>query len=486
ERAYLVASHALILENTCSGGGGGGGMYFRAEHINFKNSIVALNECGGGGGGGGIYADSTSGSIVNNTLDRNHASDGGNVYVSAATSLTFKNNLVTYGSQYGFQAASMDNVTYSYNDCYGNTPADYDEVVPDTTNISRSPFYADTTAFNYYLLVHSGGIDTGDPSVAADPDGSRADQGAYGGASGYQAAPEYVKNLAAAVMSDTTIQLTWDQASGAASYAVYGSQTSGFAPEQSVCLGSVADPTITFLHEPVGGCWYYRVSAANALGYGGGYSSEDGECAVGPDLIAPTVEVVYPNGGESIEPGDTIEVKWLASDNKQVDSVSIYYSSNAGTDYNLIVQGCTADSTYEWIAPEISSDSCLVRVVAYDPSLNAGVDASDSLFSIKVATGVDDTPVPCFTSLNQNYPNPFNPSTRISYSLKAATRVSLRIYNISGRLVRVLVDSTEPMGAHEAVWNGKDNTGRSVASGIYFYRLDAGAFSATRKMVLIR
>ncbi|MDD4858102.1 MAG: S8 family serine peptidase, partial [Candidatus Krumholzibacteria bacterium] len=51
ERAYLVASHALILENTCSGGGGGGGMYFRAEHINFKNSIVALNECGGGGGG---------------------------------------------------------------------------------------------------------------------------------------------------------------------------------------------------------------------------------------------------------------------------------------------------------------------------------------------------------------------------------------------------------------------------------------------------
>jgi hypothetical protein len=102
------------------------------------------------------------------------------------------------------------------------------------------------------------------------------------------------------------------------------------------------------------------------------------------------------------------------------------------------------------------------------------------------ATG-DDTPnMPDATFLAQNYPNPFNPVTEISFGLKEPANVSLRIYDAAGRLVRELAAGTHPAGMHHAIWNGRDASGAAVSSGIYFYKLDAGAFSQTRKIVLLR
>jgi len=86
----------------------------------------------------------------------------------------------------------------------------------------------------------------------------------------------------------------------------------------------------------------------------------------------------------------------------------------------------------------------------------------------------------------QNYPNPFNPSTEIVFGLSAPANVSLRIYDGAGRLVRGLAAGIRPAGAYREIWDGRDASGRAVSSGIYFYRLDAGAFSQTRKMVLLR
>jgi hypothetical protein len=89
--------------------------------------------------------------------------------------------------------------------------------------------------------------------------------------------------------------------------------------------------------------------------------------------------------------------------------------------------------------------------------------------------------------LGQNYPNPFNPSTTISFQIPEAGHVDLRIYDGSGKLVRTLVDGWKDNGGLFAVtWDGLDNTGVSVASGIYFYKLMAGSFVDTKKMVLIR
>ena len=117
------------------------------------------------------------------------------------------------------------------------------------------------------------------------------------------------------------------------------------------------------------------------------------------------------------------------------------------------------------------------------------IHGNESAYSLLRPEGVtgDETPAaPRASYLAQNYPNPFNPSTRITFGLAAPERVSLRVYDAAGRLVRVMVDGALPAGYYSESWNGLDEGGRAVASGVYFYRLDAGAFMQTKKMILLR
>lgn len=88
--------------------------------------------------------------------------------------------------------------------------------------------------------------------------------------------------------------------------------------------------------------------------------------------------------------------------------------------------------------------------------------------------------------LHDNYPNPFNPSTTIRFSIPKGEHVTLQIYNVLGALVDVVVDERLEIGIHEARWNAKNLQGQSVSSGIYFYRLQAGSFIETKKMILLR
>jgi hypothetical protein len=88
--------------------------------------------------------------------------------------------------------------------------------------------------------------------------------------------------------------------------------------------------------------------------------------------------------------------------------------------------------------------------------------------------------------LAQNYPNPFNPTTVISFSLESPGRVDLAIYNLLGQSIRTLISADMRAGDHETVWDGTDDNGMPVSSGVYFYRLQAGSFSKTMKMMLMK
>ncbi|NOY77697.1 MAG: T9SS type A sorting domain-containing protein [Calditrichaeota bacterium] len=88
--------------------------------------------------------------------------------------------------------------------------------------------------------------------------------------------------------------------------------------------------------------------------------------------------------------------------------------------------------------------------------------------------------------LAQNYPNPFNPDTKIRFSLPERSFVTLTIYNNLGQVVRKLVSENRPAGAYVAVWNGRDDMGQPVSSGVYFYEIKAGKFHKIRKMLLMR
>jgi hypothetical protein len=103
-----------------------------------------------------------------------------------------------------------------------------------------------------------------------------------------------------------------------------------------------------------------------------------------------------------------------------------------------------------------------------------------------VLTGVDDEVTPRATCLEQNMPNPFNPSTKIRYTLADAGRVSLRVYDERGRMVRELLAAVRPAGAHELVWDATDDRGRRVSSGAYFYVLRAGDDERIRKMTVVK
>lgn len=99
----------------------------------------------------------------------------------------------------------------------------------------------------------------------------------------------------------------------------------------------------------------------------------------------------------------------------------------------------------------------------------------------------DDEVIPAaVTALLGNYPNPFNPETAISFSLKAEDRAVLEVYNMKGQKVRTLLDGNVKAGSHTVIWKGDDDNGKSVTSGVYFYKLSSGKYSSTKKMILLK
>jgi hypothetical protein len=102
------------------------------------------------------------------------------------------------------------------------------------------------------------------------------------------------------------------------------------------------------------------------------------------------------------------------------------------------------------------------------------------------STGSADAYVPTVSSLHQNHPNPFNPTTTVTYDVAALGVVSIRIYNVSGQLVRTLVDGFKGVGRYDAIWDGRDNGGATVTTGVYFYRMTAAGYEQTMKMTLLK
>jgi len=93
---------------------------------------------------------------------------------------------------------------------------------------------------------------------------------------------------------------------------------------------------------------------------------------------------------------------------------------------------------------------------------------------------------PTHFELKGNYPNPFNPETVIKFALPQDMPVTLKVYNILGQVVNTLVDEVLPAGDHSVIWNGKNGQGGDAASGVYFYRINAGDFESIKKMTLLR
>ena len=112
------------------------------------------------------------------------------------------------------------------------------------------------------------------------------------------------------------------------------------------------------------------------------------------------------------------------------------------------------------------------------------VGLTDGIWLKPIPTGAG--PTPTMTELRANHPNPFNPQTTIEYTLALPGRVQIRVFDAAGHHVRTLVDRVEAMGNHQVEFDGRNDRGQPLASGVYLYRLDANGTMQTRKMVLLK
>jgi len=113
-------------------------------------------------------------------------------------------------------------------------------------------------------------------------------------------------------------------------------------------------------------------------------------------------------------------------------------------------------------------------------------DPLSRLNKVQSVTAVEEKETPEIMSLGQNYPNPFNPATRIAFNLPQLGLVRLTVYDATGARIATLVDKVLPAGRHAIDWNGRNESGKFVASGMYFYRLTTQERALSRKMVLLK
>jgi hypothetical protein len=250
-----------------------------------------------------------------------------------------------------------------------------------------------------------------------------------------------------------------------------------------------------------------------------GRAPHDGFAGTKRYLLANGNKSGNPNNGDiellNVNPGDVIRISvWVKASNLVPDSANLYpvtwaagftygfFKGNGNNDGFNNIDGYPRDTQFKF--PSVTSfdwtQYYLDVEVPNNPEAKAlevrlhiyarfeGTIYFDELTVEKIGTTgiVDKGELPTTFELATNYPNPFNPSTTINYSVPQTSDVSLVIYNILGKKVRTLINNTLNRGNYNVVWDGKDDNGYMVSSGIYFYSLNAGNISLVKKMILMK
>lgn len=132
----------------------------------------------------------------------------------------------------------------------------------------------------------------------------------------------------------------------------------------------------------------------------------------------------------------------------------------------------------------------VVDTSAEEVSIEISQTGIFALFAADVITDIGEDDItqalPSSFELLQNFPNPFNPSTTVQFNLPQSSQVEIAIYNILGQEVRLLINESKPAGRHQVTWDGTDNRGKPVTSGLYFYRITTDQYTMSKKMLLLK
>jgi len=147
----------------------------------------------------------------------------------------------------------------------------------------------------------------------------------------------------------------------------------------------------------------------------------------------------------------------------------------------------TTDGGATWTVDYANYTAALFRIYSPNPTIAFVCGSQGQLLKKDITTGIlGGQLLPKDFSVSQNYPNPFNPSTVINFQIPKPSNVKISIYNITGQRIYTLINSWMESGNHHVAWDGKNEKGVKVTSGIYFYHFEAGEFSGVQKMILVK
>lgn len=344
-----------------------------------------------------------------------------------------------------------------------------------------------------------------------------------------------ISNVRLAAVTQKKVTVAWDTDEPATTYIQYGLDSSltmatTIGPQLVIdhsCIVKQLDANTTYFYRVVSADPFANESSSGIRMFITAYGNldnvakgkpvrSDGD-APGHNRVAVTDTIIDPYADsatwaseDNMSSDHWVEIDFEAV--KTVDAVVVYWAwdtvaADWATAQSLMLQrwnGSTFENMQAVAPPEAGSVTLvptggvamsMLRVVqpaGQGPTAHPGtmwLAEVEAYGTAGLSLDIDDddpSGLPDNFALAQNYPNPFNPTTMIEYSLASAEAVRLDVFNLLGQTVTTLVDEHQAAGTHVVEWDGLDAGGRDVASGVYFYRLTAGAFSEVKKMIMVQ
>ena len=438
---YIENGNLTINENKIENNSGCG-VYCINDNSAVIDNIIANNN------GGGFRAVFFYGELRGNIIYGNSIQGyGGGVYAGQNSNLSSRNNTIAFNYADNGGGVYSDDGSYFGRSCifYANQ-ADNNPQLGESTpselhilyslieggwngigNIDTDPLFVDQDNFDFHLQAESPCIDSGDPSSPEDPDGTRADMGA--------------------LYYDHRLPVLEDQSQRDADYGFWFDSTQTRWQEFEPTLENLAVVDVYISKTGAPGDLIMAILSAD-------------------DVLISTDTVAEAN----IPVNNWLEIRLSdAVDLSPGESYKIRLSSDrvSSSPENRYIWRGSLDSDYPGITDVYSSwPDYDYAFITYGYSMTGFIDYGHE---------------PNLFSLHTNYPNPFNVSTKIGYDLSRKSYVKLCIYDILGRQVQTMYDGQQTAGYHQVTWNGE-----IFPSGMYFYKLQAGDYSETKKMILIK
>jgi hypothetical protein len=209
------------------------------------------------------------------------------------------------------------------------------------------------------------------------------------------------------------------------------------------------------------------------------------------DLLGPAVTVLSPNGGEELTEQTQFDIRWSAGDDYGLRGMTVLASYDGGVSFtDTLGTKIWPDTTLLWDVPAGEHPECMVRVEVVDRGYNTAADESDSVFAVvpdlSGVHGEGTSAGVLAVELLGSERNPFTGKTHIFYIVPQAAYARLAVYDVKGRRIRDLVSGRVEGGYHSVLWDGRTDSGRPAAPGVYFVHLSASGAHHTAKVVLER